>query len=72
VSLYPFEERLDLAQVIFGRDFPLKENVDRLLPDIKILYTLANQPLNVLESSARAKISFRDLLQRNLGLIGTW
>jgi hypothetical protein len=70
VPLYPLEEGLNLAEVIFGGDFPLKENIDRLLADVEILYALADERLNMLESFARAQVSFRNAQQRNLRLIG--
>jgi hypothetical protein len=70
VPLHPFEEGLNFAQIILGGYPSLKENIDCLLPDVKILYTLANERLHVLEGFARAQISFRNVLERNLRLIG--
>jgi hypothetical protein len=71
VPLHPFEEGLNLAEIIFGGDFPLKDYIDCLLPYVEILYTLANERLNMQEGFACPQIPFRNAPERNLRLIAT-
>ena len=60
VPLHPFEQGLDLAQVVLGPDTARKQNVDGVLPDVEILGALPNQSPDVLRSAHGARVTAGD------------
>ena len=65
VPLNPLEQRFDLAEIIFGTDAALHQDVDRRLTDVKVLRALPDEARDLRDGLQCARIPFRYLMHED-------